>query len=181
MVSYRYDGYSFKDYATFGENTSNVTNAEVQAICDDSEGNIWIGHVQGLDKLDPATDEVKHFILNPRVPVTDWSNHVLALLEDSKEILWIGTGNGLYLFDKSTETFKGMLHDSTDSKSLIHNSVNAIYEDRNGTSGLVLAEVLINLIKPKINSFITGMIIMHLQIGNGLLIGFVLFLKIRME
>lgn len=130
---FRYDGYSFKDYTTFFENTSNVTNAEVQAICDDKEGNIWIGHVQGLDRLNPTTDEVKHFILNPQVSITDWSNHVLALLEDRKERLWIGTGDGLYLFNKKTDTFKRILHDSTDENSLVHNFVHAVYEDKMGT------------------------------------------------
>ena len=130
---FRYDGYSFKDYTTFLENTSNITNAEVQAICDDSEGNIWIGHVQGLDRLDPATDEVKHFILNPEVPITDWSNHVLALLEDSNGRLWVGTGDGLYLYNKKADSFERILHDSTDENSLIHNSVHVIYKDKTGT------------------------------------------------
>ena len=130
---FRYDGYSFKDYTTFKENTSNLTNAEVQAICDDSEGNIWIGHVQGLDRLDPKTDEVKHFILNPNAPVTDWSNHVLALLEDRERKLWVGTGDGLYLFDQNTQTFKRIIHDSSEVNSIINNNVNAIYEDRSGT------------------------------------------------
>lgn len=130
---FRYDGYSFKDYTTFQENTSNVTNAEVQAICDDSEGNIWIGHVQGLDKLNPKTDEVTHYILNSKADRTDWSNHALALLEDSKGNLWIGTGDGLYLFNKQTESFKRIIHDSTNANSIINNTVAAIYEDRSGT------------------------------------------------
>ncbi|MBV6422141.1 MAG: Sensor histidine kinase RcsC [Ignavibacteriaceae bacterium] len=130
---FRYDGYSFKDYTTFKENTSNLTNAEAQAICDDNEGNIWIGHVQGLDRLDPTTDEVKHFILNPLMPVTDWSNHVLSLLEDREGKLWAGTGDGLYLFDQNTQTFKRIIHDSSDVNSIINNTVAVIYEDRSGS------------------------------------------------
>jgi signal transduction histidine kinase/ligand-binding sensor domain-containing protein/DNA-binding response OmpR family regulator len=130
---FRYDGYSFKDYTTFQENTSNVTNAEVQAICDDNEGNMWIGHVQGLDKLNPQTDEVTHYILNSKADRTDWSNHVLALLEDSNGNLWIGTGDGLYLYNKLAKSFKRIVHDSTDAKSIIHNTVDAIYEDNSGT------------------------------------------------
>jgi signal transduction histidine kinase/ligand-binding sensor domain-containing protein/DNA-binding response OmpR family regulator len=130
---FRYDGYSFKDYTTFLENTSNVTNAEVQAICDDSEGNIWIGNVQGLDKLNPQTDEVTHYILNSKAAPTDWSNHVLAVLEDSNGRLWVGTGDGLYLFNKNTQAFKRIIYNSTNANSIINNTVDAIYEDSLGT------------------------------------------------
>ncbi len=130
---YRYDGYTFKPYIDFMEDTSEVTNAEVEAICDDSDGNIWIGHVQGLDKLNPETEEVTHYILNSNVPVTDWSNHVLALLEDSKGRLWVGTGDGLYRYEKTKDSFKSFKHSSDDVNSIIHNRVNSIYEDRSGT------------------------------------------------
>jgi signal transduction histidine kinase/ligand-binding sensor domain-containing protein/DNA-binding response OmpR family regulator len=130
---YRYDGYTFKPYIDFNEDTSEVTNAEVEVICDDSEGNIWIGHVQGLDKLNPETKEVTHYILNSKAPVTDWSNHVLALLVDSKGSLWIGTGDGLYRYEKTKDTFKSFKHSNDDVNSIIHNRVNSIYEDRSGT------------------------------------------------
>ena len=130
---YRYDGYTFKPYIDFMEDTSEVTDEAVEAICEDSEGNIWIGHIRGIDRLNPATEAVTHYILNSEKPVTDWSNHVLAVLEDRKSRLWVGTGDGLYLFNRNTQTFKRIINDSTDGNSLIHNAVNAIYEDRSGT------------------------------------------------
>lgn len=137
---HRYDGYSFKAYVPrdvdttllFNQVVTDLPNLVIYAICGDREGNIWAGHSQGLEKLDPMTGQVKHYRLNPKTALTDPSNSVSALLEDSGGNLWIGTGNGLYLFDKPTETFKWIRYDSTDSQSLIHNSVNTIYEDRSG-------------------------------------------------
>ncbi|MBV6422136.1 MAG: Sensor histidine kinase RcsC [Ignavibacteriaceae bacterium] len=129
---YRYDGYTFKPYIDFMEISSDVTDEEVDAICEDSEGNIWIGHIRGIDKLNPETDAVTHYILNPEMPLTDWSNHVLAVLEDSKSRLWVGTGDGLYLFNETAQTFKRIIHDSSEVNSIINNTVDAIYEDSTG-------------------------------------------------
>ncbi|HSR16620.1 MAG TPA: two-component regulator propeller domain-containing protein, partial [Ignavibacteriaceae bacterium] len=130
---FRYDGYTFKRFLHRKGGTSSPTNAIIEAICDDSEGNIWIGHNQGIDKFDPTTEIFTHYTLNPKMLLNDRSNHVLAVREDRKGNLWVGTGNGLYLYNKKNETFKRIIHDSTDTGSLIQNTVNAIYESRDGT------------------------------------------------
>ncbi len=129
---YRYDGYSIVSYKPDENDTNSITNAVVEALCDDKEGNIWVGHAQGVDKFNPSTGRFTHYILNKNASLSDWSNHVLSILVDRNENLWVGTGDGLYLFDKNKENFKRFVHDSTDSGSLIQNSVNAIYEDRSG-------------------------------------------------
>ena len=127
---YRFDGYSIKSYSP---GSTNITNANIRAICDDREGNIWIGHAHGLDKLNSSKETFKHYILNPKTPLTDWRQYVVALHEDRNGNLWIGTGGGLYLFDKTTENFKWIKHDTTGPTSIYHNPVHAIYEDRSGT------------------------------------------------
>ncbi len=116
---HRYDGYSFKSYIPRDGDTTllsnnvvtDLPNVIIYAICGDKEGNIWAGHTQGLEKLDPVTGLVTHYRLNSNTELTDPSNNVSALLEDSDGNLWIGTEDGLYLFDKSTKTFKWIKHD----------------------------------------------------------------------
>ena len=134
----RYDGNSFKAYvpnhAVLKDSTDLIgtTNEYVQAICEDNDGKIWVGHTMGMERFDPVTEKFKHYVLNPSMPLSDWSNHVLALCIDHKGNLWVGSGSGLYLYDRTKEKFKRYLHDSADTNSIIHNSVNAIYEDRSG-------------------------------------------------
>ena len=134
----RYDGNSFKAYvpnhAILKDSTDLIgtTNLYVQAICEDNDGNLWVGHTMGIERFDPVTEKFKHYVLNPSMPLSDWSNHVLALCIDHKGNLWVGSGSGLYLFDRTTEKFKRYLHDSTDTNSIVQNSINAIYEDRSG-------------------------------------------------
>jgi signal transduction histidine kinase/ligand-binding sensor domain-containing protein/DNA-binding response OmpR family regulator len=129
----RYDGYSIVPYTHKEGDTTSITNAIVDAICDDSDGNLWVGHARGLDKFNPSIEAFTHYTLNSQMPLTDWSQHVLALHEDRNGVLWIGTGGGLYTFEKVTETFTWIKNDSTDPHSISSNSVNAIYEDKTGT------------------------------------------------
>jgi signal transduction histidine kinase/ligand-binding sensor domain-containing protein/DNA-binding response OmpR family regulator len=130
---FRFDGYSFKKFITLVNDSSKVTKAEVKAICDDANGNIWIGHIQGLDRLNPVTEDVTHYILNSKASITDLSNRVLSLCEDRKGNIWVGTANGLYLFDNSSETIEPINQISTYKNSLINNTINTIHEDRTGT------------------------------------------------
>ena len=129
----RYDGYKIVPYTNREGDTTSISNAVIEAICDDNEGNIWVGHARGLDKFNTVTETFTHFVLNSRKPLTDWSQHVLCLHVDKDGILWIGTGGGLYKFNKATNSFLWLKHSNTDSQSIISNSVNAIYEDRNGS------------------------------------------------
>ncbi len=147
---YRFDGYSIKSYSP---NSTSITNAVISSICDDREGNIWIGHAHGLDKLNPDKEIFTHYILNPKMPLTDWRQHVVALHEDRSGKLWIGTGGGLYLFDETMENFKWIKHDNTDPTSIYHNPVHSIYEDRTGTLWLGTGEGLDKLDKAA-NKFI---------------------------
>ncbi|MBE7476644.1 MAG: hypothetical protein HS131_07905 [Ignavibacteriales bacterium] len=126
----KYDGYLFVSYTPIEGDSTSISNAYIRAICDDSYGNIWIGHSQGLDKFNNSTESFTHFILNNKFPLTDWCNHVLSLLEDSDSTLWIGTGRGLYKFNRETESFEWYTHNDSDSGSLSSNNINAIYEDK---------------------------------------------------
>lgn len=130
----RYDGYSIVSYTNRERDSTSITNSIVNAICDDKDGNIWFGHSRGLDKFNPSTEIFTHYILNPDMPLTDWSQHVLSLHEDKDGTLWIGTGGGgLYVFNKFNETFTCFKHDSTNPYSISSNSINSIFEDRSGT------------------------------------------------
>ncbi len=129
----RYDGYSIVAYTHREVDTTSISNAIIDAFCNDSDGNLWVGHARGLDKFNYSTETFTHYTLNSVLPSTDWSQHVISLLEDKNDTLWIGTGDGLYIFNKLTETFTWIKHDSTNPYSISSTNINAIYEDRSGS------------------------------------------------
>ncbi len=129
----RYDGYKIVSFTNREGDSTSISNEIIEALCDDIEGNIWVGHARGLDKFNTVTETFTHFILNSQKPLTDWSQHVLCLHVDKDGNLWIGTGGGLYKFNKATNSFLWLKHSNTDPQSIMSNSINAIYEDRDGS------------------------------------------------
>ena len=76
----------------------------VTALCQDSDGFMWIGTQSGLQRYDGT--RFKNFqadIRDPAALQTDW---ISFIFEDSKKRLWIGTDHGApYQLNKSTGKF----------------------------------------------------------------------------
>ncbi|MBK9289253.1 MAG: response regulator [Flavobacteriales bacterium] len=80
----------------------------VQAIVQDAQGIFWLGTMQGLLRLDPATNGWTHHTNKPDDPRSLSADVIFCLLNDPKDanILWVGTnGGGLDRFDKRTGQF----------------------------------------------------------------------------
>lgn len=112
------------------KNPSSLGSDSVLSLLMDSKGVLWIGtQGGGLNRFDSKTGLFKTYWDES----IDLDNLLLALFEDYDGFLWIGTqGRGLYRFDPRTEKFTHYHHDPEKSRSLSHDKVNAIREDRRG-------------------------------------------------
>ncbi|WP_319268643.1 response regulator [uncultured Draconibacterium sp.] len=81
-----------------------LTQHDVSCIFQDSQGFIWIGTYDGLNRFDGL--KVKNFVSETDNPESLSSNRILCLFEDSKKRIWIGTdGSGLNYYSLTTEKF----------------------------------------------------------------------------
>src|SRR6478735_6592141 len=75
-----------------------LSQARVGAIVQDSEGFIWLGTQEGLNRYDGYTFQV--FLHDPEKPRSLSHNSVQCLLVDRQQRLWVGTeGGGLNRFE----------------------------------------------------------------------------------
>ncbi|MBA2562445.1 MAG: histidine kinase [Chitinophagaceae bacterium] len=131
---HRYDGYTSVSYFNDPSNPRSLAANQLEAICADHNGIIWIGtQTLGLDRFDPATGVFTHFRHKPE-DLTRLSNDtVRAVLADPEGTIWVGTVGGLDKLDQKKGTFTHYSHDPKDSTSLSNNHVSALYEDPDGT------------------------------------------------
>jgi len=130
----RYDGYEFERYVSYPEDSTSLSDNQVESLYVDSEGILWVGTFGGgLNKFDIETQTFTHYLHDPEDPSNVSHNIVTDILEDDQGFIWIATHNGLYRFDKEKEIFKRYLHDPNDSTSLSHNVVRVLYIDTMGT------------------------------------------------
>ena len=108
-----------------------LSQATVFCMIQDSQGFMWFGTEDGLNRFDGYTFKVYRNIQDDPTSLTDsWVN---AITEDSQGFLWIGTeGGGLNRFDPKTQVFQSYRHNPDNPNSLSSDTVLSLYQDRTG-------------------------------------------------
>lgn len=108
-----------------------LSQSTVFCILKDSEGFIWIGTDDGLNRYDGY--EFKTYRHNKNDSTSISGNLIRTLYEDSQKRLWVGTfQNGLNLYDRQKEQFVRYETNTVDYNSLSESSVLDMLEGPNG-------------------------------------------------
>ncbi len=151
----RFTRYQF-DPADRNSLSSNV----VWSILEDRRGTLWVGTALGLNALDPETGQFTRYFHDPDDPNTLSDNDVGSILEDQKGNVWFGTHSGLSRLEPEAATgdgppqFTRYQHDPENPKSLSHDIVFSIYEDRAGKLWLGTWGGGLNRFDPETESFV---------------------------
>jgi len=94
-----------------------MSQSEILCIFQDSEGYVWFGTQNGLNKFDGYSFE--HFLNDPTDIHTISNNWIFDISEDQYGLLWIGTKGGLNKYDKQTGRFStvSLAADHADSEN----------------------------------------------------------------
>jgi PAS domain S-box-containing protein len=107
-----------------------LSQSQVMSLCQDSQGFMWIGTRNGLNRYDGYEFVQYTKIKDDSTSVSD--NLINALFEDRDGNLWIGSGNGLNRFDPSTRSFVRYFHSPSDANTLSNNHIQVIAQDKEG-------------------------------------------------
>ena len=99
----------------------------INCLLQDSDGFMWIGTNNGLNKYDGYEFKIYKNILDDSSSLSD--NYIHTMYEDQTGQLWIGVRNGLNLVNHSTETFTRYQHDQTNVNHRQSNDIYALFED----------------------------------------------------
>lgn len=98
----------------------------VHAIIQDSQGFIWLGTSDGLNRYDGMRFRTFH-----KDELGGISGFIVSLCEDDAGNIWIGTDSGVVLYDAEADRFRPFDIPS-DRQTVIHNKVTTIKKDRQG-------------------------------------------------
>jgi len=94
---------STKDFREFNSTNSNISHDNVRSIYNDSEGALWIGTFDKLNKLAQNSTVFEHITL-PRSNNKNINNNLILSIEpfekDNDTLLWIGMQTGLVLYNR---------------------------------------------------------------------------------
>jgi ligand-binding sensor domain-containing protein/serine phosphatase RsbU (regulator of sigma subunit) len=105
-----------------------LSQSVVLSIFQDSEGFMWFGTLDGLNKYDGYT--IKIYRNDPDNPNSIADNYINAIFEDKDGNIWVGTrSSGLCKFDKKSEKFHTYSHVPQIKTTLSSNNVKTIFQD----------------------------------------------------
>ncbi|MGM0581737.1 MAG: two-component regulator propeller domain-containing protein [Bacteroidota bacterium] len=98
----------------------------VEAIFQDSDGFLWLGTQDGLDRYDGRDFITYNYRIDNENSISN--NYIKVIKEDDNGYLWVGTyGGGLNKFDKKS-TFQRFLRDRNNPNSISNNVVYNIHQ-----------------------------------------------------
>jgi len=121
---------SLQQFRNDPQNPSSISNNIVLNLLKDSDGKLWVGTENGLNKFDPLTRTFKRFFHDPNDKESLSDDNIQSLYEDEDRNLWIATyRGGLNRLDMATEKFTRYMHDPADTTSISGNSTAGILQD----------------------------------------------------
>lgn len=115
---YKYDGRTFTNYTKKNGLAANY----IRSLCEDIDGNIWMGTMGGLNKYDGKEFKLCKDGKGKDIP------SAMAIFKDSKEGIWFATNGGLYKYSGKENQFLSF----TEKDGLPSNGLLSIAEDTDG-------------------------------------------------
>jgi signal transduction histidine kinase/ligand-binding sensor domain-containing protein/DNA-binding response OmpR family regulator len=125
----------FIHYLSDSKSSVSLAGNQVNSLCEDRFGNIWIGTDNGLSKYNRETDNFINFRHDSNDPNSLSNNEILCLFKAKEDNIWIGTNSGglnKIVTDNGHEarpTFIHFKNNPDDPESINDNTIMTINED----------------------------------------------------
>ncbi len=107
-----------------------LSQSTVYCTYQDSQGFIWVGTEDGLNKYDGYSFDI--FKFDPTDTTTVSNNIIRCIFEDKKNNLWIGTDNGLNKLIRKNGSFQRYQNIPGNTSTISNNLISSITEDNKG-------------------------------------------------
>jgi len=127
---HRYDGYGFKIYKHHLRDSLSLSSNHIQAICEDGNGNIWVGTEPGdLNRFDKATGHVERLlIIDQEGQPNRYPINCLTIDRDGSLMVGLD-GGGIVVYHPKTKVQK---HFHSSNSNLTNNYVKSFNKEING-------------------------------------------------
>src|SRR5690606_17527162 len=124
--------YDYRQY----DNRNGLSNSAVNCIFEDSDGMLWVGTWDGLNRYDGRQFTVYNYNSNRRTDAAGIANNVIHhITEDRQKHIWISTMEGVSRYDKRKGLFRHYFYSPGKQSRIREQEFQAITD----TSGTIYA------------------------------------------
>lgn len=148
----KWNGYSFESYSHSEINENSIGQGRVTSICQEENGDIWIGTLQGgLSKYMPTSNNFKNYNTFNNIENPSQLNNIIQVVKYNG-LLIIGTfGNGLFYLDKKNKCFKPINIKSDKGYNISYFTTNKLHIDTDSSLWIGHTRGCIKIAKQEIN------------------------------
>lgn len=97
----KFDGYNFTTFTSNANIRNRFFNPSIECLCEDSNGNIWIGSKSGgVDQYNPELATWRNFNTSDSSEIRLSGDRIINIIEDSDGKIWFGSWlKGITLYD----------------------------------------------------------------------------------
>lgn len=140
-----------RHYACDDKGAYSVRNDMARALCQDLEGNIWVGYRSGLSKIEIASGKVFHYQAEPNQIGALSNCSITSLYTDRQGTVWVGTyWGGVNFFSPEYQHFA---HFRASDNGLSFPVVGAMAEDKAGNMWICTEGGGLDLYQPALEKF----------------------------
>jgi len=109
-----------------------LENRQIRSLIEDKSGNLWIGTLEGLLKVNPQNNQYTYYSVRNDGKSSLRHNSVRSIYEDNNSNIWVGTwGGGVTMISSVPGKFKYVKH-YQNINALSDNIVSSFLEDDRG-------------------------------------------------
>lgn len=128
---YKYDKH-IKRLQRF-DHSNGLVNDRIRAAWLASDGNLWLGTMNGLSVFDTHSERfTRTFLHNPHDTTSLSNNRVQTIFQDTRGVIWAGTSLGLNRFNSAFGRWKRYYHVPNDSTTIPNDWIKHITQTRDG-------------------------------------------------
>ncbi|SKC63655.1 two-component regulator propeller domain-containing protein [Ohtaekwangia koreensis] len=147
LILYDHRSRQFTYHRFDANDAGSLSNNSVFAICEDHQGNVWVGTEDGLNRFDRNSGKFTRYQHEENNPNSLSHKTIISLLVDHQNTLWVGTEQGFNRLDEKNNRFirytrkeglpsdviKGMLEDAKGNLWLSTNKGLSRFDPRHKT------------------------------------------------
>ena len=111
------------------QDINSICDLYVTTLFEDSHGLIWAGTNNGINLINPQTNQIRAFHQLPGDSSSTHNNSVYGIAEDKNGTIWLATGRGLCKYNRDNDTFSVFLNKSQGETNTISDKLFCVFID----------------------------------------------------